>query len=125
MTKIYPFGKPDEMKNAPINSASDDTPQQKKFEKTTGKDSDGATGPVEKKAAQNPNQSPQSTGELKEGLKVPAGLDADTWAEAEKSWRNISGDSGTSPENSEKQIRTHYDQIVLNNEQTRKWEGKE
>jgi len=120
-TYEYPFGEPDKVTKATDN----DTPQQKKFEKATGKDSDGAVGAVNKKQAQNPTVSPQATGELKEGLKVPAGLDKDAWAQAEKSWRNISGSSGTTPEDSEKQIRAQYDQIVLNNEQTRKWEGRE
>lgn len=122
MTKVYPFGEPEKTK---VQDNSVDTPQQKKFEKRTGKDSDGAVGPIEKKSAQNPTEAPQATGALKEDLKTPSGLDKDAWAEAEKTWRNMSGASGTTPEDSEKQIRYHYDQIVANNEQTRKWEGKE
>jgi len=121
-TYEYPFGKPDEVTKATDNN---DTPQQKKFEKKTGKDSDGAVGPVNKKKAQEPTQAPQATGEFKTDLKVPKGLDEGAWQAAEQSWRNMSGDSGTTPEQSEKQIRNHYDQIVASIEQTRKWEGKE
>lgn len=114
----HPYGEPNKVKKVSDN----DTPQQKKFEKATGKDSDGAVGPVRSKV---PTSTPQPSGESVEGLRIPKGVDKGAWIAAESSWRNMGGGHGVSKGTAEDQIRKHYDQIIASNEQTRKWEGKE
>lgn len=118
MAKIYPYGEPSKKSTS---TKSDDTPQQKKFEKATGKDSDGATGPVRDKV---PTATPQASGEPTEGLKIPSGVDKEAWIQAESAWRNMGGGHGVSAGTAEDQIREHYNKIGESIEQTRKWEGK-
>ena len=112
MTKVHPFGQPNKAKNAD----DQDTPQQDKFEKATGKDSDTATGDVDKKkdtVATDPSAS---------GVSAPSGADKDLWAEAEKAVVNMSGGfAGVGPEGRKQQIQKQYDQMIANDKQTKEW----
>jgi len=118
-TYEYPFGEPDNVKKAVDNN---DTPQQEKFEKKTGKDSDSALGDVKK------NQdapAPQMAGEKSvNGSKAPSGFEQEAWDAAEIAWRNQNGGHGISKDAKEDQVKGFYKQIQDNNEKTRKWEGK-
>lgn len=121
MANTFPLGKPEEVKQTDNAPQSQDTPQQQKFEKATGKDSDSATGDVPK----NMNKDGVTAGEDTSHSKAPSGLDQDTWSAAEDAARNVSGGfAGVGKEGRETQIRNHYDQIVASNKQVQEWAGK-
>lgn len=92
-----------------------DTPQQKKFEAATGKDSDGAVGDV-------PNKKVTPTSPSVSGVEAPKGKDKDVWAEAEASALGLNGGfAGVSPEGRKIQIQEQYDKMVESDKQTKEW----
>lgn len=94
-----------------------DTPQQKKFEASTGKDSDGAVGDVDRKEA-------VKTSPAVSGVKSPSGVDEKLWAEAEASALGVSGGfAGVGPEGRKQQIQDQYDKMVASDKQTKEWAG--
>ena len=91
-----------------------DTPQQKRFEQATGKDSDSAVGDVPKK--------PVATSPSVSGVPAPSGTDKDVWAEAEASALGLNGGfAGVSPEGRKQQIQEQYDKMVESDKQTKEW----
>lgn len=95
-----------------------DTPQQKKFERATGKDSDSAVGDVDKK------QPVQKTDPRASGVAAPKGADKNVWAEAERAALGVSGGfSGVGEEGRRTQIQKHYDQMVENDKKDKAWAG--
>lgn len=103
------------MVNSGDNTKSDDTPQQKKFEAATGKDSDNALGDV-------PTKNPTSPREA--GVNAPSGTNKELWAEAERAALNLSGGfAGVGPEGRKQQIQKQYDAMVESDKQTKAWAG--
>lgn len=116
MAKTRPFGS-----TATATSDDNDTPQQKNFEKATGKDSDSATGDVARKDA--PTGTTLTAAQSR--TPMPSGVDnQELWAAAEQSALGATGGfSGSSTEGRQTLIRQHYDQMVENDKATRKWAG--
>lgn len=111
MTPKQPFGS-----DRVSNGSDNDTPQQKKFEQATGKDSDSAVGDVAHRTDE-PATDPSAS-----GVDAPKGLNKDVWAEAERATVNmLGGFAGVGPEGREKQIRERYDQMVQNDKDTKEW----
>lgn len=89
------------------------TPQQKKFEQATGKDSDSATGDVNKRIDNSDS-----------GIPAPKGADKDLWAQAENSAIGLNGGfGGVGREGRERQIQEQYDKMVESDKQTKEWAG--
>lgn len=100
-----PFGS-----NKVVRTEDDnDTPQQKKFERATGKDSDSAVGDV-------PHKAPQTN----ERNTAPSGVNKDLWAQAES---HLGTMSGTTPEGRKVQIQAEYDKMVASDKQSKEWAG--
>lgn len=100
--------------NKVTNTDDNDTPQQKKFEAATGKDSDGAVGDVANKKA--------TTAPSRSGVSAPSGTDKDVWAEAEASALGLNGGfAGVGPEGRKNQIQEQYDKMVESDKQTKEW----
>lgn len=96
-------------------AAGNDTPQQKKFERATGKDSDSATGDVAKKER-------ITTDPSRSGIQAPKGADKDVWAAAEESALGLNGGfGGIGPEGRKAQIQEQYDKMVESDNETKKW----
>lgn len=109
-----PFGS-DKVKRT---TDDNDTPQQKRFETATGKDSDNAVGDVPNKKVE------PTTDPSRSGVEAPSGVDKDLWAEAEASALGLNGGfSGVSPEGRKAQIQEQYDKMVESDKQTKQWAG--
>lgn len=95
-----PFGS-----NTPVTKVDyNNTPQQKKFEAATGKDSDSAVGDVDKKKV-----------ELNDAEKRNQKVNKDLWAEAEHAALNQTGGfSGSSKDARKALTQEKYDQMVAN-----------
>lgn len=109
-TYKQPFGEPDEVKKADDNV----TPQQKKFEKATGKDSDSAVGDVKKPAPTKPETDPI----------VPKGVNKEVWEQAQGQVIDQSGSSGVSQKGLEIQTQERYDKMVEQDKRDKEWAGK-
>lgn len=122
MTNIHPFGKPDEVRKAD-NTA--DTPNQKRFEAATGKDSASPTGDVDKKDTDKDGATDKNS-QANTRTEAPSGVDKGAWEAAEAAVLNKNGGfSGISKEGRIAQVQEQYDQIEAINKQARAWEGKE
>lgn len=97
------------------NVDDQDTPQQKKFEKATGKDADSAVGGVD--TTPIPRTDPSRS-----GIKAPKGTDKDVWAAAEESAIGLNGGfAGIGDEGRKAQIQEQYDKMVESDKQTKEW----
>lgn len=115
----HPFGQADKTKRA---QDTNDTPQQKKFEKATGKDSDSATGDVSRKTVETTKKNTTNDGN-KTGK--PSGVSQETWDAAEQiALSKYGGFSGVSPERKQEMIKEILEQQNESIKQTEKWEGK-
>lgn len=119
-TNIYPFGEPDEVKKV---DDSNDTPQQKKFETKTGKDSDSAVGDTsEGKTSETTKKNSTDDGSKSDR---PKGVSQESWDQAEQvALGKLGGFSGVSPERKKELIQEVLDQQSESIKQTEQWEGK-
>lgn len=101
-----------------VTQADDqDTPQQKKFERATGKDSDSAVGGVD--TTPIPRTDP-----ARSGVPAPKGISKEEWAEAEASAIGLNGGfAGVGPEGRKAQIQEQHDKMVESDKQTKAWAG--
>lgn len=118
MTKVYPFGKPNQTKNAD----DQDTPAQKVEENRTGRE---AGAPVGDSARVKPSDNTSSKKEAKadEASSAPKGVNKEVWAEAEHSASNMGGFSGVDDKGREALTRVQYDKMVATDKTDKEWAG--
>lgn len=118
----HPLGKPEETKQT---DNQNETPNQKKFEAATGKDSASPTGDVAKKDTAKDGATDKNS-QANTRTAAPSGVNKEAWEAAEAAVLNKNGGfSGISKEGRVAQVQEQYDQIEQINKQARAWEGKE
>lgn len=99
------------------------TPQQKKFEAATGKDSRSPLGGVTPKDGYEEAKTAKQAEDSKK-TKAPGSVNKDVWAEAEASIVSTTGGfAGVSEEGKKNLIQAEYDQMVENDKKLKEWAG--